>query len=346
MSSSSIFVQGCCSRASGSDSLSRIFSRTCDLCFSASEYYTSSRNKGQGWLGKQLSPESSSGGRPAAPPQRAVVSSATVGENFSNFLLTAGVNSAPAHDHIFQHFNISLKTNDPSVTWVNARALIFLSCLERDSCLFEVCAFTRTLPMGITDSRALMPVLIFCSSQHLATRTDRVTSLSYKKMRPDSFIVHMYWHTSILILTRFSDFKALSPLSVCDGLFYEKNIGESFRFPDLPASQARGMHMRLLDYLTLTSIREREHLLCFMRNRCSPKVFSSAKPMDTHPQLKTALPCPLLDNLGWPDPHPSLAPQPWLRLFVCCSSCMFWFWLVEPLHRTSSRSRTPTNDTP
>jgi len=50
----------------------------------------------------------------------------------------AGINSAPAHDSIFGHFISSLNPDDPSVTWINAGALDFLSRLERDGRLFEL----------------------------------------------------------------------------------------------------------------------------------------------------------------------------------------------------------------
>jgi len=63
----------------------------------------------------------------------------------------AGINSAPAHDGIFRHFISSLNPDNPSVTWINAGALDFLSRLERDGRLFELRAFTSTTATELND---------------------------------------------------------------------------------------------------------------------------------------------------------------------------------------------------
>jgi len=63
----------------------------------------------------------------------------------------AGINSAPAHDHIFRHFISSLNPDDPSETWINAGAVDFLSRLERDGRLFELRAFTSPTATDLND---------------------------------------------------------------------------------------------------------------------------------------------------------------------------------------------------
>ena len=61
----------------------------------------------------------------------------------------AGINSA--HDGICRHFISSLNPDDPSVTWINAGALDFLSRLESDGRLFELRAFTSTTATDLND---------------------------------------------------------------------------------------------------------------------------------------------------------------------------------------------------
>jgi len=63
----------------------------------------------------------------------------------------AGINSAPAHDSNFRHFISSFNTDDPSVTWINAGTLDFLSRLERDGRLFELRAFTSPTTTDLND---------------------------------------------------------------------------------------------------------------------------------------------------------------------------------------------------
>ena len=63
----------------------------------------------------------------------------------------ADINSAPAHDNIFRHFISSLNPDDPSITWINAGALDFLSRLERDGRLFELRAFTSPTATVLND---------------------------------------------------------------------------------------------------------------------------------------------------------------------------------------------------
>jgi len=70
--------------------------------------------------------------------QRTGAESAPSVSKSANVPQNAGINSAPAHDHIFRHFISSLNPDDPSVTWINAGALDFLSCLERNGRLFEL----------------------------------------------------------------------------------------------------------------------------------------------------------------------------------------------------------------
>ena len=63
----------------------------------------------------------------------------------------AVINPEPAHDGIFRHFISSLNPDDPSVTWINAGALDFLSRLERDGRLFELRTFTRPTATDLND---------------------------------------------------------------------------------------------------------------------------------------------------------------------------------------------------
>jgi len=60
-------------------------------------------------------------------------------------------NSEPAHDNIFRHFISSLSPDDPSVIWINAGALDFLSRLERNGRLFESRAFRSPTAMDLND---------------------------------------------------------------------------------------------------------------------------------------------------------------------------------------------------
>ena len=83
--------------------------------------------------------------------QRTGAESAPSVSKSANVPQNAGINSAPAHDHIFRHFISSLNPDDPSVTWINAGALDFLSRLERDGRLFELRAFTSTTATDLND---------------------------------------------------------------------------------------------------------------------------------------------------------------------------------------------------
>ena len=65
----------------------------------------------------------------------------------------AVINTEPAYDGIFRHFISSLNPNDPSVTWIDAGALDFLSqCrLEREGRPFELRAFTSPTATDMND---------------------------------------------------------------------------------------------------------------------------------------------------------------------------------------------------
>jgi len=101
----------------------------------------SSHGEGRGGLGARP-PLASQSTRPGVPQQRTGAESAPSGSNSANVPQNAGINLAPAHDSIFRHFIFSLNPDDPSVTWINAGALDFLSRLERDGRLLELRAFT------------------------------------------------------------------------------------------------------------------------------------------------------------------------------------------------------------
>ena len=85
------------------------------------------------------------------PQQRTGAESALSGSNSANVPQNAGINSAPAHDSIFRHFISSLNPNDPSVTWIDAGALDFLSRLERGGRLFDLRAFTSPTATDLND---------------------------------------------------------------------------------------------------------------------------------------------------------------------------------------------------
>jgi len=110
----------------------------------------SSHSEDRGGLGARP-PLASQSRRPGVPQQRTGAESATSGSNSANVPQNAGINSAPAHDSIFRHFISSLNPDDPSVTWMNAGALDFLSRLERDGRLFELRAFTSPPATDLND---------------------------------------------------------------------------------------------------------------------------------------------------------------------------------------------------
>ena len=110
----------------------------------------SSHGEGRGGLGARP-PLASQSTRPGVPQQRTGAESAPSGSNSANVPQNADFNSAPAQDNIFRHFISSLNPGDPSVTWINAGALDFLSRLERDGRLFELRAFTSPTTTVLND---------------------------------------------------------------------------------------------------------------------------------------------------------------------------------------------------
>ena len=110
----------------------------------------SSHSEGRGGLGARP-PLASQSRRPGVPQQRTGAESAPSGSNAANMPQNAGINPAPAYDGIFRHFISSLNPDDPSVTCLNAGALDFLSCLERDGRLFELRAFTSSTATDLND---------------------------------------------------------------------------------------------------------------------------------------------------------------------------------------------------
>jgi len=110
----------------------------------------SSHGEGRGGLGARP-PLASQSTRPGVPQQRTGAESAPSGSNSANVLQNACINSAPSHDSIFRHFISSLNPDDPSVSWINAGALDFLSRLARDGRLFELRAFTSPTATDLND---------------------------------------------------------------------------------------------------------------------------------------------------------------------------------------------------
>ena len=88
----------------------------------------------------------------------------------------ADFNSAPAQDNFFRHFISSLNPDDPSVTWINAGALDFLSRLERDGRLFELRAFTSPTATVLSElQRSLLFIQRLCK--------EKVKEMSFKSQR-------------------------------------------------------------------------------------------------------------------------------------------------------------------
>jgi len=114
-----------------------------------------SHSEGRGGLGARP-PLASQSGMPGFPQQRTGAESAPSGSNSANVPQNASINPEPAHDSIFRHFISSLNPDDPSVTWINAGALDFLSRLERDGRLFELRAFTSPTATDLNDIQRIL----------------------------------------------------------------------------------------------------------------------------------------------------------------------------------------------